>query len=137
MDFSPTLEFPLILEKPGNPHKWVKLHNDDGSLTVPALDERGRLCLFTYEGKEYFIEAIDANTSILKLQHRPYTHWFTKPISPDSRIPNHICPILMEEGVDYLVGIHGKLRFINTIGLFRDALLITVWFNDKELFPIR
>lgn len=50
MDFSPTLEFPLILEKSGNPHKWVKLHNDDGSLTVPALDERERLCLFTYEG---------------------------------------------------------------------------------------
>lgn len=32
---------------------------------------------------------------------------------------------------------HGKLRFIDTIGLLRDALPITVWFNDKELFPIR
>ena len=58
MDFFPTLEFPLILEKPGNPHKWVKLHNDDGSLTVPALDERGRLCLFTRTLWEHFYSNI-------------------------------------------------------------------------------
>ena len=135
MDISPILEFALV--KPGNPHKWVKLHNVDGSLTIPEVDAPGSLYLFTYRGEEYFIEYIGVDTTIGKFKTRPYTHWFTKPISPDSRMPNHLFPILMEDGVDYLVGIHGKLRFINTVELFRDALPISVWYNDKDLFPIR
>lgn len=43
----------------------------------------------------------------------------------------------MEEGVDYLVEIHGKLKFINTQTLMRDNLPITAWYDTKDLFPIR
>lgn len=42
----------------------------------------------------------------------------------------------MDDGVEYLVGIHGKLKFISTESILRDSLPITDWFDERELFPL-
>ena len=135
MDFGPKVEFPLILERPGNPYKWVTLHNSDGTLTIPKL-ETGNLYLFSFKGESYELVYIDTDTTLFKFRTLPFTHWFTKPISPRSRISNHISPIVMDDGVEYLVGIHGKLKFISTESILRDSLPITDWFDERELFPL-
>lgn len=133
------IEFPtkLICEREGNPYKWVYMRPTVGSLVVPRIEPEGSLFLFTRNGEYYDILRINADTTLFKFNTFPFTHWFTKPISTRCRCCNHDKPILMDDGVDYLVDIHGCLNFISTETLLRDALPITTWFDDKDLFPIK
>lgn len=133
--FIPKIEYPLILERAGNPYKWVTLHNSDDTLTIPEL-ENENLYLFSFKGEYYELVYIDTETTLFKFHTLPFTHWFTKPISPGNRVPNHISPIVMDDGVEYLVNIHGKLKFISTGSILRDSLLITDWYDERELFPL-
>lgn len=134
---TPTIEFPLILKKPGNPYEWVPLHNANGSLTIPSFEASEYLCLFTFNGDDYNLIHVGPDTSLFTFQRLPYTHWFTKPIDARHRMDNHICPILMSEGVEYLVRIKEKWHFLSTESLLRDHIPITDWFDETELFPIR
>lgn len=135
MNFKPTVEFPLTLEKPGNPYKWSSIHNPDGTITIPNV-ETGNLYLFSFKADSYELIYLDPDTSLFKFRTLPFTHWFTKQISPRSRIPNHISPIVMDDGVEYLVNIHGKLTFISTYSILRDSLPITYWYDERDLFPM-
>ncbi len=135
MNFKPKFELPLTLEKPGNPYKWASIHNPDGTLTIPNV-ETGNLCLFSFRGESYELIYIDPDTSLSKFSTLPFTHWFTKPISPRSKIPNHISPIVMDDGVEYLVCIRGKLKFVSTYSILRDSLPITDWYDERDLFPM-
>lgn len=133
--FKPKLEFPLICERPGNPYRWVQLHNSDGVLTIPKVGDERSLYLFSFNGEQY--ELVDLNRrAISELGKFPFTHWFTKPISPSSRIPNHNSPIVMDDGVEYLVSIREKLHFVSTYSILRDSLPITWWVNERDLFPL-
>lgn len=131
------VHFPLRLEKDGNPYKWVYMRPSVGSLVVPRIEPEGNLFLFTCNGEYYDILLINADTTLFKFDTLPFTHWFTKPISTSCRFRNHDKPILMDNGIDYLVDIHGCLKFIRTETLLRDALPISTWYDDKDLFPIR
>lgn len=136
----PQIEIPVILQthKEGNPYKWVPLYLDNETLAVPKLKPEGGLYLFsTYRGEEYHAVFLNPDMSLFKFRTCPFAYWFSKPLNAKDRIPNHISPIVMEEGVDYLVEIHGKLKFINTQTLMRDNLPITAWYDTKDLFPIR
>lgn len=130
-------EIPLICEREGNPYKWVYMRPNVGSLVVPRIEPEGNLFLFTRNGECYDVLLINSDTTLFKFDTLPFTHWFTKPISPRSRCRNHEMPILMDDGVNCLVDIHGRLNFISTETILRDALPITTWFNDKDLFPIK
>ena len=44
---TPMIEFPLILERKGNPYKWVSLHPDADTLNVPKLFGEGANYIFT------------------------------------------------------------------------------------------
>lgn len=133
--FEPKIEFPLICERPGNPYRWVPLHTSDRVLTIPKVDDDRSLYLFSFNGKQY--ELVDLNRrTISELGMFPFTHWFTKPINPLDRVTNHISPIVMDDGVEYLVSIHEKLHFISTYSIFRDSLPITWWINERDLFPL-
>ncbi len=142
IDYRPTIAdaimslFPFRLTREGNPHQWNLLRKD-GALLVPRVGQGGGLYLFTREGEDYALIDIHPDTGILTFDMMPFTHWFSKPVSPDSCIHNHMRPILMEHGVEYLVSIRGKLKFISDESLLRDHIPVTTWFDDKELFPIR
>ena len=133
----PSFYQPLYLEKKGNPYKWTYMRPNVGSLVVPRIIPEGNLFLFTRNGEYYDILLINADTTLFKFDALPFTHWFTKPISPHSRFCNHDKPIIMDDGVEYLVDIHGRLKFVSTETLLQDALPISTWYDDKDLFPIR
>ena len=135
--FTPKIEFPLILERKGNPYKWVSLHPDADALNVPKLFGDGANYIFTGNGDCYDLVWIDANTPLAKLSSLNFTHWFTKPIKNSDILDNHSCPICMDHGVDYLVRIKEKWHFISTESLLRDNIPIKYWVNATELFPIR
>ena len=131
-------EFPLICEREGNPYKWVDMRPTGDSLVVPRIEHKGELFLFTCKGRCYDILLIDnSKTTLFDMRTLPFTHWFTKPISISCRCSNHDKPIIMDDCVDYLVEIQGRLNFISTETLLRDALPISTWYDDKDLFPIR
>lgn len=134
---TPMIEFPLILERKGNPYKWVSLHPDADTLNVPKLFGEGANYIFTGNGDCYDLVWIDANTPLVKLSCLNFTHWFTKPIKNSDILDNHICPICMDYGVEYLVRIKEKWHFISTESLLRDHLPIKYWVKETELFPIR
>lgn len=134
---APLDHLPLICERKGNPYKWVYMRPTVGSLVVPRIEPEGNLFLFTRNGEYYDILLINADTTLFKFDALPFTHWFTKPISPRSRFRNHDKPIIMDAGVEYLVDIHGFLKFVSTETLLRDALPISTWYDDKDLFPIK
>ena len=135
--FTPKIEFPLILERKGNPYKWVSLHPDADALNVPKLFGDGANYIFTGNGDCYDLVWIDANTPLAKLSSLNFTHWFTKPIKNSDILDNHTCPICMDHGVEYLVRIKEKWHFISTESLLRDNIPIKYWVNATELFPIR
>ena len=128
--------FPFRLTREGNPHQWNPLRKD-GALLVPSMEQGSGLYLFTRDGIDYALVDIHPGTGILTFDMMPFTHWFSKPVSPDSHIRNHMRPILMEHGVEYLVSIRGKLTFISDENLLKDHIPVETWFDDKELFPIR
>lgn len=134
---TPMIEFPLILERKGNPYKWVSLHPDADTLTVPKIFGEGANYIFTGNGDCYDLVWLDANTPLAKLSCLNFTHWFTKPIKNSDILDNHTCPILMDHGVEYLVRIKERWHFISTESLLRDNLPINYWVKEKELFPIR
>ena len=136
----PQIEIPVVLQtrKEGNPYKWVPLYLDNETLAVPKIEPEGGLYLFaSYRGEEYHTVFLHPDMSLFQFRTYPFAYWFSKPLNGKDRIPNHISPIVMEEGVDYLVEIHGKLMFNNTQTLMRDNLPIDAWYNIKDLFPIR
>ena len=135
--FTPKIEFPLILERQGNPYKWVSLHPDVDTLTVPKILGDGANYIFTGNGDFYELVWLDANTPLAKLSCLNCTHWFTKPIKNDDILDNHTCPICMDHGVEYLVRIKERWHFISTESLLRDYLPIKYWAKETELFPIR
>ena len=135
--FTPKIEFPLILERQGNPYKWVSLHPDADTLTVPKILGDGANYIFTGNGDFYELVWLDANTPLAKLSCLNCTHWFTKPIKNDDILDNHTCPICMDHGVEYLVRIKERWHFISTESLLRDYLPIKYWAKETELFPIR
>ena len=134
---TPMIEFPLILERKGNPYKWVSLHPDADTLTVPKILGDGANYIFTGNGDFYELVWLDANTPLAKLSCLNCTHWFTKPIKNDDILDNHTCPICMDHGVEYLVRIKERWHFISTESLLRDYLPIKYWAKETELFPIR
>lgn len=133
---APFDHLPLICERKGNPYKWVYMRPTVGSLVVPRIEPEGNLFLFSCNGRRYDILLINTDTTLFKFDRLPFTHWFTKPISTQCRCRNHDKPIIMDYGVDYLVDIHGSLNFIRTETLMRDALPISTWYDDKDLFPL-
>lgn len=133
----PKIEFPLILEKTGNPYKWVSLHPDADTLNVPNISSSGGLYLFTFNGDSYHLVSLASDTPLVKLSSLNFTHWFTKPIKNSDILDNHICPICMDYGVEYLVSIKENWHFISTESLLRDNIPIKYWVNATELFPIR
>ena len=136
---NPKIEIPVILhpERAGNPYKWHPIHLDNDSIAFPKDDSSGKTYLFTFNGEAYFAGIITPDMTLSAFRTLPFTHWFTKPLDPDCRIINHDRPLVMEDGVDYLVGIHARLQFVNTETILRDHLPISVWYDDKDLFPIR
>lgn len=133
----PSQHLPPLVRRSGYSHKWAALQPTSDLLIFPRIEPEGSLFLFTRNGEYYDILLINADTTLFKFGTFPFTHWFTKPISPRSRFRNHDRPILMDDGVDYLVDIHGRLNFISTETLLRDALPISTWYGDKDLFPIK
>ena len=133
----PKIEFPLILEKTGNPYKWVPLHPDADTLNVTNISDSGGLYLFTFNGDSYHLVCLASDTPLVKLSYLNFTHWFTKPIKNSDILDNHICPICMDYGVEYLVSIKENWHFISTESLLRDNNPIKYWVKEKDLFPIR
>lgn len=133
----PKIDFPLILERKGNPYKWVSLHPDADTLNVPNISDGSWLYLFTFNGDSYHLVSLASDTPLVKLSCLNFTHWFTKPIKNSDILYNHSCPIRMEHAVEYLVCIKENWHFISTESLLRDHLPIKYWVNATELFPIR
>ena len=133
----PKIEFPIILEKPGNPYKWVPLHPDADTLNVPNISGSGGLYLFTFNGDSYHVVGLASDAPLVKFSTMNFTHWFTKPLRDDDVVDNHICPILMEHAVEYLVCIKERWHFSSAESLLRDNIPIKYWVKEKDLFPIR
>ena len=136
MNFKPIIEFPLYCERPCNPYKWVPLRKGT-TLTIPNVDSEACSYLYTFNGEEYFICVVSPNTPISLFQRLPFTHWFSKPLNPNSRITNHDRPLVMDDGTDYLVITNARTRFISTSTVIHDMPPVSVWSDDKDLFPIR
>lgn len=139
----PKIELLLLKPtRPGNPYEWNLLHRGDCTLHIPSMQYGGGYYLFTDNGGAYDLIEVRPDTTIEKLEHLPFTHWFSKPISTDSHRPNHWNPIRMSHGKEYLVRIRDRLkydykwRFISDVSILRDCLPIDAWIDDDDLFPI-
>ena len=140
MSFHPTVhvEFPLRLEMEGNPYKWIPFRDSDGIYKLQChIDGYDANYLVTDGHWHYEIYSMGGNRHMGDIAHLPYSYWFSKPLSRDSRITNHERPLVMEPGVEYLVCMNwSKLTFISIETLMKDALPISYWFDDKDLFHI-
>ena len=76
----------LELEQPGNPHRWVTMH-DRGALTIPIIDRPTRYLFANASGItiEYETVTVDPRTPISSILTYPFTHWFSKPLDFKSR----------------------------------------------------
>lgn len=140
MSFHPTVhvEFPLRLEMEGNPYKWIPFRDSDGIYKLPCHSDGYDANYLVTDGHwNYEIYSMGGNRRMGDIAHLPYSYWFSKPLSRDSRITNHERPLVMEPGVEYLVCMNwSKLTFISIETLMKDALPISYWYDDNDLFHI-
>lgn len=140
MSFHPTVhvEFPLRLEMEGNPYKWIPFRDSDGIYKLPCHSDGYDANYLVTDGHwHYEIYSMGGNRRMGDIAHLPYSYWFSKPLSRDRRMTNHERPLVMEPGVEYLVCMNwSKLTFISIETLMKDALPISYWYDDNDLFHI-